>query len=246
MLAEMEDQLKSLINQRLSIKASLMRFKKFFEESRESATLTKIRKRYGFLYDKYVNIQNIEEIVEGIELESIHAIHLIKFENVYFNIIFTIEDFRRRPLFYRKKRKKWPFVRIKHSSLLYPAAISGNFISKLCRPLMVLLRIGLVSFVSLVQNNKSLSNLQRFHYLRASLKNKAARTIQSLDISEANYRVVWENLQIRYEKIANFFIYYSGILFDLPLIKTRLSSALREFVDDTKNHFRENQLREIR
>lgn len=38
-LAEMEVQLKALVNERNSIKALLIRFKKFFEESKHSETL---------------------------------------------------------------------------------------------------------------------------------------------------------------------------------------------------------------
>lgn len=65
--------------------------------------------------------------------------------------------------------------------------------------------------------------------------NKAARAIQFLDVSEANYRMVYKS---RYEKIVNFLVYYSGEFLDLPPIKTRSSNALRKFIDDAKNHLR--------
>lgn len=87
----MQVQLKSLINR--LIKTSLTRFKKFFEESRESAMFMEIIERYekySSLYDKYINIQkSIEETVKKIKLESTHAAHLV----AYFDIMSTIKDF---------------------------------------------------------------------------------------------------------------------------------------------------------
>lgn len=71
-----------------------------------------------------------------------------------------------------------------------------------------------------------------------SLKNHAARTIQFLGVSEANYKVAWESLQNHYEKIANLSVYYAGAFLELPAIKNKSSIAIREFIDDAKNHLR--------
>lgn len=64
----MEVQLKVLVNERNSIKASLTRFKKFFEESRniQKHELTVLKRRHevcSSLYNKYVHAQErIEQI----------------------------------------------------------------------------------------------------------------------------------------------------------------------------------------
>lgn len=90
----------------------MTKFKKFFEESRQSVTLTEIKKRYetcGSLYDKYVHVQrSIEEIVEETESKSSHAAHLVEFEKAYFNIMSIVEDFIENT---SKKRKECPFIR---------------------------------------------------------------------------------------------------------------------------------------
>lgn len=91
------------------------------------------------------------------------------------------------------------------------------------------------TFVSLVQNNESLSNLQKFYYLRGLLKDYAARTIQSLGVSEENYKLVWQSLQIRYERTVDLSNYHAGTFLDL--IRNRSCIALRKFIDDAKNRF---------
>lgn len=48
----------------------------------------------GSLYNKYVHAQeSIEQIVPGIELESLHAAHRNEFENAYFNIMAAVKEF---------------------------------------------------------------------------------------------------------------------------------------------------------
>lgn len=43
-----------------------------------------------------------------------------------------------------------------------------------------------------------LSTIQKFYYLRSSLKDEAARVIQNLEISIDNYEVAWTLLRNRY------------------------------------------------
>lgn len=119
MLVKIEAQLKALANERNSIKASVTRFKKFFEESKHSKTLMEIKKRYDailyIIYNKYVHAQgSIREIVTGTELESSHAAHRDKFENAYFNIMIAVEDFLKNICEQRKK----------FSSLVVPPVIT--------------------------------------------------------------------------------------------------------------------------
>lgn len=50
--------------------------------------VTEIKKRYeaySYLYYKYVYVQkSMEEIIEGTEVKSLHAIHFVEFENMYY------------------------------------------------------------------------------------------------------------------------------------------------------------------
>lgn len=103
--------------------------------------------------------------------------------------MFIVEDFIENT---SKKRKEYPFIR---PQLSYLAAISSNFIINLptfdgsVKDWIQKYISFRNTFVSLLQNNESLLDLQRFHYLQALLKDHTIYTIWSLGISEVNYSV---------------------------------------------------------
>jgi len=54
-------------------------------------------------------------------------------------------------------------------------------------------------FNSVIHSNASLSNVQKFQYLRASLTGDAKNIVNSLEISNTNYDVAWTLLKERYD-----------------------------------------------
>ena len=48
------------------------------------------------------------------------------------------------------------------------------------------------TFEALIVNNTTLSNVQKFHYLIASLKNEAKDLISNLEITNENFLVAWQ------------------------------------------------------
>ncbi|KAJ8945348.1 hypothetical protein NQ318_009744 [Aromia moschata] len=50
------------------------------------------------------------------------------------------------------------------------------------------------TYVSLIHNNDSLNDVQKFHYLRASLKGPADQIIKSFEFSANNYQSAWKCL----------------------------------------------------
>lgn len=48
------------------------------------------------------------------------------------------------------------------------------------------------TFQSLIHNSNQITSIQKFHYLKSSLKGSAALVIESLEFSAANYTVAWE------------------------------------------------------
>jgi hypothetical protein len=57
------------------------------------------------------------------------------------------------------------------------------------------------TFEALVVNNATLSNVQKFHYLIASLQDEAKGLISNLQITNENFLVAWQLLTQRYNKI---------------------------------------------
>lgn len=54
-------------------------------------------------------------------------------------------------------------------------------------------------FNSLIHSNREISDTQKFHYLRSSLKGDAAEIVSSLEISGSNYADAWTRLKKRYD-----------------------------------------------
>ena len=55
-------------------------------------------------------------------------------------------------------------------------------------------------YISLVHNNESLSNVQKFQYLKGLLTDEPASIIKHIPISENSYVEAWEKLLSRYDK----------------------------------------------
>jgi hypothetical protein len=56
------------------------------------------------------------------------------------------------------------------------------------------------TFEALIVNNSTLSNVQKFHYLIASLKNEAKDLTSNLQITNENFPAAWQLVTQRYNK----------------------------------------------
>ncbi|XP_076383559.1 uncharacterized protein LOC143260822 [Megalopta genalis] len=92
------------------------------------------------------------------------------------------------------------------------------------------------TFTSVIHENNSLTDIQRFHYLNTSLKGVAARVIQALGVSGTNYRHAWELLKSRYEDSTSLKRHHVNSLLDLKSIQRESDITLREFLDEATNH----------
>lgn len=91
-------------------------------------------------------------------------------------------------------------------------------------------------FDSLINKNEQLSDVQRFHYLRASIKNEPAQLISSLEFSYKNYRLAWELLGKRYNNDKMLIQNQIKSLFNIEPINRELSKGIRSVLNDiTKN-----------
>lgn len=94
------------------------------------------------------------------------------------------------------------------------------------------------TFASLIHDNESLSDVQKFHYLRASLESDASDIIKSLQISAANYDIAWKLLCDRYTNKKLLIQNHLSELFNLKDIKTESAAQLRELSDTVTKHLR--------
>ncbi|XP_055923722.1 uncharacterized protein LOC129954081 [Eupeodes corollae] len=93
-------------------------------------------------------------------------------------------------------------------------------------------------FNSLIHNNSSLSNVSKLHYLISSLSGQAARTIQSLEITDDNYEVALNLLIENYDNKRVIATEHIKKVMMYPAIQKPSSSSLRQFCDEINSHLR--------
>ncbi|KAF0711208.1 DUF1758 domain-containing protein [Aphis craccivora] len=93
-------------------------------------------------------------------------------------------------------------------------------------------------FSALVHKNESLSDIQKFFYLRSSLSGDAENVINCLQTTADNYKVAWESLTERYDNKKVLIQVHTKSIFDLEPIKKESSYQLRRLVDALVGHMK--------
>ncbi|XP_062556914.1 uncharacterized protein LOC134221744 [Armigeres subalbatus] len=88
----------------------------------------------------------------------------------------------------------------------------------------------------MIHDNIHLSNIQKLHYLRASLKGDAARIISSLSISSYSYTVAWKLITDRYEDKNLLIKQHISSLFSVAPLRKECASGLSELADEFEKH----------
>ena len=91
------------------------------------------------------------------------------------------------------------------------------------------------TFEALIVNNKTLSNVQKFHYLIASLRNEAKDLISNLQITNENFLVAWQ-LVIRYNNKHLTATMHAQLLCQMPQVKGEDASSLRQLINHVSSH----------
>ncbi|XP_052755676.1 uncharacterized protein LOC128201782 [Galleria mellonella] len=86
-------------------------------------------------------------------------------------------------------------------------------------------------FLSLVHNSDEISDIQKFHYLKSSLKGSAELVIDSLEFSASNYVVAWELLLNRYNNSSLLVHNHVKALFTIQKLSKESPHALRKLTD---------------
>lgn len=94
------------------------------------------------------------------------------------------------------------------------------------------------TYQSLIHDNESISDIQRFHYLRSSLIGSAIQVIQSLEFTPTNYAVAWDILCKRYDNYRLLVHNHVKALFNLEPVSKESSSKIRKLIDEVLKHLR--------
>lgn len=92
------------------------------------------------------------------------------------------------------------------------------------------------TFKSLIHTNDTLSNIQRFHYLKSALTGEAADVIEALEISEENYNNAWDLLKKRYDNLLLIIKNHIQAMFEWPSLTKENPVALKQIMSGMTKH----------
>jgi hypothetical protein len=92
------------------------------------------------------------------------------------------------------------------------------------------------TFEALIVNKATLTNVQKFHYLIASLKNEAKDFISNLQIANKNFAVAWQLVTQRYNNKRVIALMHAKNLCKMPQVKKDVASSLRQLVNHVTSH----------
>lgn len=92
------------------------------------------------------------------------------------------------------------------------------------------------AFKDLVDGNPSLTDYQRFYYLRCSVVGEAENALKQLDKHSKNYKKAWEILCDRFENISLMIHNHIKAIHDFPTLKFESRIELRNLFDSTMEH----------
>lgn len=94
------------------------------------------------------------------------------------------------------------------------------------------------TFDSLINVKSRFSPIEKFHYLRSSLRKEALQVIQSLETTASNYAEAWNLLKARFENKKLIVHSHIKSLFELPVITKASADSLRQLLDNLQKHIR--------
>ncbi|XP_017471576.1 PREDICTED: uncharacterized protein LOC108362929 [Rhagoletis zephyria] len=96
-------------------------------------------------------------------------------------------------------------------------------------------------FTTLVHNNKDLTEVEKFQYLRSCLTDEASRLIQSLEVTNNNYNAALELIISRFNNSRLISQSHMQQICDLSNLSSSNTSSLRNFIDTINVNLRAMQ-----
>lgn len=86
-------------------------------------------------------------------------------------------------------------------------------------------------FTSMISNNRHLQNSDKLQYLQSSLTGRAAKAIESLEITDADYEDAWQLLTDKDDNKRKAIMRHGKVLEDIEPLKNDSAEAIEELVD---------------
>lgn len=250
----MADQTSKLKKQRGQVKATLTRTKRYFEEllkkeEIDSKQITELKIRLSNFEPLYSTFETIQSELEIILEDDSNYDQLLEdderqsFETNYYELLTNMRTFISQ---FESERSQTDSHNNQQGGASGVSSLVNQSLNQSIRlPTLSLPRFNADfkawvefrdSFNALVNANTSLSDIQRFYYLKSSLGEKASQIIENLQVSSENYAIAWELLSDRFEQKALIIHSHLSAIFEYPAMHKESHSDLRNLYDNvTKN-----------
>ena len=94
------------------------------------------------------------------------------------------------------------------------------------------------TFTSIIHSNDDIDDINKFHYLRASLDGTAALVIQSIEFSSRNYYIAWTLLCERFDNKRLLIQNHVSALFNIQSVSKESSNSVKQIIDELNKNLR--------
>lgn len=238
MTPSQSDELTKLKRQRGVIKAACTRIRNYFDASvpRTPDIVFKIQERFSKLEGYWSEYNTVQSEIQGID--PAECDDRIQFENAFYALSADMRAIINMAIGPPVSRGSASPV----SDFANVNQISNVRLPKLNLPTFSGKYEGWFSFHDIfsktIGGNPSITDSQRFQYLKTSLAGEASDIIDALEITDQNNPVAWELLGEHYDNLRLTVNAHLTTIFDLPSMVKENSHELRQIADGAAKHVR--------
>lgn len=222
------------IKKRGQVKARLTRLKNLVYNFNDDTTVVVLKmhlRKHDLLLEEFNEIQNEIEILDE---ETDYSDERLAFESTYFEIIARMEQLiedKTRSINSVSRSESVANHSQNSSNIKLPTINLPEFDGNYTNWLQFY-----DTFNALINENENINNVQKFLYLKSSLKGEASQVLHSLEASDTNYPIAWEILKNRYDNKRVIVNTHIKAIFDLPSLSKESPQQLRKLSDDLAKH----------
>lgn len=237
----MAEEVKHLTNKRGQIKAKITRFQTFFDNPNNQQNIAELKARLSKLEECWGEFESVQEKIELMVEDVDHSIERDSFESQYFSLISNVQQ--------HILDNSQTITNNSSTSASNPSSShscqSNNISVKL--PTINLPTFSgkyehwvsfFDTFNALIDKNENLSEVQKLHYLKASLVYDAAKVLSNLELTSTNYKIAIDLLKEQYENTRLIVQNHIKCLFDLPQLQKDSPAILKQVVNTVQTNLR--------
>jgi hypothetical protein len=229
-----EQELKSLRMRRGTIKSAVTRVSNFVRDFGDG-NIFQLKTRLVNLREAFKEFDAVQLQIEVLDETALQGNERADFENAYYNIESTILE-------KIETATVNEAATIANATGFTPSVSShGTGNSNVRLPVLELPTFSgnyrdwlsfRDTFTALIHDSNLYTSIEKFHYLRICSKDEALKAIESIAVSEVNYRVAWETLITRFENKRLIIQEHAYAIINLPPLVINSYQSLRKLVDD--------------